>query len=168
MAAVNTWGNLRDRTIVILMLHTGLRVGEVCQFKWEDVLLGQRSGRAKVRGKGNKYREVPLNSTVRQALQEYREELEAKGDYIFVSQRTGTHLTPRGVGFLIKKYARQARVEDLRPHDLRHRFGYRMAEKVPIHRLAQIMGHDSLDTTMIYIQGTQSDLQRAVESIAWE
>ena len=87
---------------------------------------------------------------------------------MFVSQRTGTHLTPRGVGFLVKKYARQAGIEDLFPHDLRHRFGYRMVERVPVHRLAQIMGHDSLDTTMIYNRGTQSDLQQAVESIAWE
>ena len=68
----------------------------------------------------------------------------------------------------MKKYAKKAGLAHLRPHDLRHRFGYRMAERVPIHRLAQIMGHDSLDTTMIYIRGTQSDLQQAVESIAWE
>ena len=66
------------------------------------------------------------------------------------------------------KYAQRADIEDLRPHDLRHRFGYRMAEQVPLHRLAQIMGHDSLDTTTIYIQGTPQDLQQAVESIAWE
>jgi site-specific recombinase XerD len=51
---------------------------------------------------------------------------------------------------------------------LRHRFGYRMAERVPLHRLAQIMGHDSLDTTMLYVKGTQQDLQQAVETIAWE
>ena len=44
---------------------------------------------------------------------------------------------------------------------------YRMAESVPLHRLAQIMGHDSLDTTKLYIQGTKHDLQRAVETIAW-
>jgi integrase/recombinase XerC len=43
-----------------------------------------------------------------------------------------------------------------------------MAEKAPLHRLAQIMGHDSLDTTMRYIQGTAQDLQQAVEAIAWE
>jgi site-specific recombinase XerD len=49
----------------------------------------------------------------------------------------------------------------------RHRFGYRMAESVPLHRLAQIMGHDSLDTTKLYIQGTKHDLQQAVETIAW-
>jgi integrase/recombinase XerD len=60
-----------------------------------------------------------------------------------------------------------AKVEDVSPHDLRHRFGYEMAKRVPLHRLAQIMGHDSLDTTMVYIRGTQGDLQRAVEEIAW-
>jgi site-specific recombinase XerD len=52
-------------------------------------------------------------------------------------------------------------------HVVRHRFGYRMAESVPLHRLAQIMGHDSLDTTMIYVQATKADLQREVERIAW-
>lgn len=56
----------------------------------------------------------------------------------------------------------------LSPHDLRHRFGYRMAETVPLHRLAQIMGHDSLDTTMVYVRGTSEDLQRDVEHIAWQ
>jgi len=48
-----------------------------------------------------------------------------------------------------------------------YRFGYRMAETVPLHRLAQIMGHDSLDTTKLYIQGTRHDLHQAVETIAW-
>ncbi len=42
-----------------------------------------------------------------------------------------------------------------------------MAAMVPLHRLAQIMGNDSLDTTMIYVQGTKHDLQQEVEKIAW-
>jgi integrase/recombinase XerC len=42
-----------------------------------------------------------------------------------------------------------------------------MAESVPLHRLAQIMGHDSLDRTMISVQATKADLQREVEKIAW-
>lgn len=71
------------------------------------------------------------------------------------------------VGYIVKKYARLSHVPDLSPHDLRHRFGYRMAEAVPLHRLAQIMGHDSLVTTKLYIQGTRHDLQQAVEIIAW-
>ena len=88
--------------------------------------------------------------------------------YVFPSVRTGDRLTPRGVGFIIKKYAERAGLPHLRPHDLRHRFGYRMAQTTALHRLAQILGHDSLDTTMIYVQATQHDLQAAVEDIAWE
>ncbi len=38
-----------------------------------------------------------------------------------------------------------------------------MAEGVPLHRLAQLMGHDSLDTTTLYVRGTMADLQAAVE-----
>ena len=63
--------------------------------------------------------------------------------------------------------ANAPKLVDVSPHDLRHRFGYRMAESVPLHRLAQIMGHDSLDTTKLYIQGTKHDLHQAVETIAW-
>src|SRR5947209_4157063 len=88
--------------------------------------------------------------------------------YLFPSEKTGKALTERGLGYLVKRYATAARLSNVSPHDLRHRFGYRMAESVPLHRLAQIMGHDSLDTTMIYIKGTKSDLQKEVEKIAWE
>jgi integrase/recombinase XerD len=171
LAAVTNHGNLRDLTLITVMLHTGLRVSEVCNLKWEQVVRRKRSGHLRIWGKRNKYREVPLNVTARKALEKY-EKSEATerqaGPYVFVSQRTKTKLTPRGIGFLIARYARQAGIENLRPHDLRHRFGYRMAERVPLHRLAQIMGHDSLDTTLLYVRGTQDDLQKAVETIAWE
>jgi len=42
-----------------------------------------------------------------------------------------------------------------------------MAEVVPLYRLVQIMGHDSLDTTMLYIRGAKQDLQQDMEKIAW-
>ena len=73
------------------------------------------------------------------------------------------------VQLIVKKYAALAKIKDLSPHDLRHRFGYRLAEaNVPIHRIAQLMGHDSYNTTMIYIRGTEADLQKAVEQIAYQ
>ncbi len=48
-------------------------------------------------------------------------------------------------------------------HAMRQRFGDRMAATVPLHRLAQIMGHDSLDTTMLSVQGTKQDVHQEVE-----
>lgn len=160
--------HVRDYTLLLFMLHTGLRVGEVCALKREDVVLEKRKGFARLWGKRNKYREVPLNITARNSLSEYLASDKAGKHFLFESQRTHQALTPRAVGFLITKYAQKASILDLSPHDLRHRFGYRMAQKVPLYQLAQIMGHDSLDTTLIYIQATAQDLQRAVEEISWQ
>lgn len=157
----------RDYTLLIVMLHTGLRAGEVCALRREHVRLARRSGVLQVWGKRHKYREVPVNATARRALEAWLPQAPAEG-FLFPSRKTGAALTPRALGQLVTRYARAARVPELHPHDLRHRFGYRMAESVPLHRLAQIMGHDSLDTTRIYTQGTAADLQREVEKIAWE
>ena len=167
VSAVTNYGSSReDRTIIILMFHTGLRAAEICQLRWEHIHLRKRSGYLQVYGKRNKYREVPLNATVRKVLLEYIPTIE--GNWLFISRKTKSAITTRALGYLVGKYARIAGVEDVSPHDLRHRFGYRMAETVPLHRLAQIMGHDSLDTTMVYVRGTSEDLQRDVEQIAWQ
>lgn len=167
LAAAGIAGTLRDRTVIVVMLHTGLRAGEVCGLSRIDVTLGKRSGSLRVTGKHNKEREVPLNATVRAALQEYLPSLPASVTTLFPSGKTGRALSARALGHLIKRYAGLAHLVGVSPHDLRHRFGYRMAELVPLHRLAQIMGHDSLDTTMTYVQATRADLQDEVEKIAW-
>lgn len=170
VAAVTETGSMRDRAIVMLLLHTGLRARELCTLVCTQVRLGKRSGIITVYGKHNKYREIPLNATARAALLAYDPSLLNRPQHatpLFLSEKKHTQLTERGLGYLIKKYAERAHVSDVSPHDLRHRFGYRMAKVVPLHWLAQIMGHDSLDTTMRYIRGTKQDLQQDVEKIAW-
>lgn len=164
VAAVNA---LRDQTIIILLLHTGLRAQELCTLTRQQIHLSKRNGTLRIIGKRKKVREIPLNSTARLALNQYLETLSLEEQYLFPSEKTHRTLTGRALGHLVTKYATQAQVIDLSPHDLRHRFGYRMAEVVPLHRLAQIMGHDSLDTTMLYVRGTKQDLQQDVEKIAW-
>jgi integrase/recombinase XerC len=171
VAAVTKEGSARDRAIITLMLHTGLRAREVCTLTRTQVQVGKRSGTIVVHGKRHKDREVPLNATARAALVVYDPTLakphEGDATPLFRSEKRRARLTERGLGYLIKKYARVARLHDVSPHDLRHRFGYRMAASVPLHRLAQLMGHESLDTTLRYIQGTRQDLQQEVEKIAW-
>src|SRR5256885_15576153 len=71
LAAVTEKGALRDRTIIVLMLHTGLRARELCTITRSQVRLGKRSGTITVHGKRNKYREIPLNATARAALLAY-------------------------------------------------------------------------------------------------
>jgi integrase/recombinase XerD len=171
VAAVSQRGSLRDRTLLVLALHSGLRAEELCRLKPDQVHLGRRSGHVAIYGKRNKYREVPLNSTAREVLTNYLPTLPTGATYVFPSRKRSTDVVSpigeRALIYIISKYAEWARVIDVSPHDLRHRFGYQMARIVPLHRLAQIMGHDSLDTTLRYVRGTQQDLQQAVESIAW-
>jgi integrase/recombinase XerC len=176
VAAVERYGSMRDRTLIVVALHSGLRAEELCNLKPHHVKLGKRSGHLTVYGKRGKYREVPLNVTVREALQEWMGVLPEDSVWLWPSRKGKTNgagereaqpITVRGLAYAVKRHAELAKVEDLSCHDLRHRFGYRMVERVPLHRLAQIMGHDSLDTTMVYVKGTQGDLQRAVEEIAW-
>ena len=167
IAAATNKGTLRDRVLIVLLLHTGLRAREICQLRRDQVRLGKRSGTLEVIGKRNKYREVPLNATARKMLEEYLPTIPYDNTSLFPSSKTREALSERALGYIVKKYADLAKLVDVSPHDLRHRFGYRMAESVPLHRLAQIMGHDSLDTTRLYIQGTKHDLQQAVETIAW-
>jgi len=176
VAAVERYGSPRDRTLIVMALHTGLRAEELCGLIPSNVKVAKRSGHLKVWGKRGKYREVPLNSTAREALTEWMTELPEDAPCLFPSRKGvangdgGRELRPitdRALGYVVSKHAALAKVEDVSPQDLRHRFGYVMAERVPLHRLAQIMGHDSLDTTMVYVRGTQGDLQRAVEERAW-
>ena len=169
LRAVGQTNNLRDRTLILLMLHAGLRIGEVRTLKCEQVEIGKKSGSVQIIGKRGKHRHVPLNATARAVLREYLPNLPADAVYLFPSDKTEGALGERMVQLIVKKYAGMAKIDDLSPHDLRHRFGYRLAEaNVPIHRIAQLMGHDSYNTTMIYIRGTEADLQKAVEQIAYQ
>jgi integrase/recombinase XerD len=68
VAAVTATGSLRDQTIIILLLHTGLRARELCTLHRDSVAIGRRSGFLRVYGKRNKYREVPFRSMPRRAL----------------------------------------------------------------------------------------------------
>ena len=88
VAAVTNEGTLRDRVLIILLLHTGLRAREICQLRRDQVKLGKRSGTLEVIGKRNKYREVPLNATARKALEEYLSTLPSECITLFPSGKT--------------------------------------------------------------------------------
>ncbi len=135
LSAVEKYGSLHDRTLIVLALHTGLRAGELVSLRREHVDRRERSGAVRVYGKHNKYREVPLNSTARETLHEYEGELKAtltEQPWLFPNRRGG-HISAQQLGEIVARYARLAKVEDVSPHDLRHRFGYRMAEGVLLH-----------------------------------
>ncbi len=154
---------VRDLAIVTLMLHTGLRAGEVCALQLDDVVLRERSGQVVVRaGKGDKARSVPLNKTAREALRAWLEvRPEDGGAWFFVGQG-GAGFTPSALRRRVAALARRANVAAT-PHTLRHTFGKRLVDSgVSLEKVAALMGHANLNTTRLYVLPGEHDLARAV------
>lgn len=167
MRAVRASGNARDEAIITLLLHTGLRVGELCRLHKEDIIIGERSGKVIVRaGKGNKYREVPLNKTVRKILLNW---LEQNKTNILFPSRKGKQLAEKSVFNIVAKYAYNARLKKVSPHTLRHTFCKNLLDAgIPIDRVAILAGHSKLDITKRYTMPSEADLVEAIERLAWE
>jgi integrase/recombinase XerC len=163
--AVEREGNLRDAAVIALMLHAGLRVGEVVSLRVEDVILSERKGRVAVRsGKGTKRREVPLGPEVRRALRAY---LEARGpgEWLFPGRGKGP-ITARAVEQLVGKYARLAGLDpkEVTPHALRHTFATDLLRRgTDIVVVSSVLGHARLDTTARYTRPRWEEMEKAVE-----
>lgn len=162
----------RNTALVQLMLHTGLRVGEVAALCYGDSHLGARSGWVQVRaGKGLKFRQVPLNATARRTLRDYLETLETLSDDspLFFSKRK-TPISVRAVQNIVTKLARRAQITriSVSAHTLRHTFAANYLKTNPgkLVELADLMGHESLDTTAIYTRPSQADLSADLERSA--
>src|SRR5262249_12843369 len=165
--AVRRHGTLRDRTMILLLLHCGLRANELCRLRREQITLGKRSGQLRIVDMRNTTRAVPLDAIARRALQNYLPALPAQSSSVFLSEKTHRPLSERALGYLIKKYAALAHVADVSPHDLRHRFGYRMATTTPLPELAHLMGHISVETTRLYVTRSAQPTRLALPSPPW-
>jgi site-specific recombinase XerD len=166
--SVQKENNARDLALIMVLLHTGLRVSEVSNLRLSDVKISERKGSLTVRrGKGSKYRLVPLNADVRMALSAYiSRRPKVDHEYVFVGKR-GERLKPWGIQYLINKYAYDARLENVTPHTLRHTCGKNLIDAgVPLDQVATLLGHKNLNTTRIYTTPSEQDLQKAVDRIA--
>lgn len=165
--AAGRFGGKRESALVSVLVHTGLRVEEAAQLVAGDVEIRERSGWLTVRsGKGRKQRRVPLNVEARSALGVLLGLAPDGGaSGVFWGQRGP--LSVRGIQSLIEKLAHHARLPDLTCHVLRHTFGHNLAVAgVPIQVIADLMGHESLETTRGYVLPGDSDLAAAVDRLA--
>jgi site-specific recombinase XerD len=159
----------RNYAMAQLMLQAGLRVGEVAALRVADLIINDRSGSVRIlHGKGLKAREVPLNATARRALKQHLEGRQAPGKdaALFVSGRE-TAMPVRTIQAVITSLSRRARLKRVAvsAHTLRHTFalGYLRDNPGKLVELANLLGHDSLDTTAIYTRPSRDDLAADLE-----
>jgi integrase/recombinase XerD len=78
-------------------------------------------------------------------------------------------MNERGVDYLVRKYAYQARLQNCTAHTLRHTFAKNLVDAgTPLDQIATLLGHESLDTTRIYVRLSRQDLERAIRRAAGE
>lgn len=159
----------RDASLVLFLLHTGLRLSEAVGLRMSDVSLSERKGSVLVQhGKGGKQRSVPLNSEARRALQEWCA-VRPKGEYLWtaVDGENNEPLSGRAVQRILARYAKAAGIDELTPHVCRHTFAKNLVNNdVGLEKVAALLGHSSLNTTRVYITPSEHDLELAVENLA--
>jgi integrase/recombinase XerC len=160
--------DIRAAVIFTLMLYTGCRVSDVANLELTYLLWAGRNGSVVFRfGKGGKQRSVPLPLSARRALQAYLDTRPPmQSQKVFVGERGP--LTDRGIRALCNKYSALTGIK-LHPHLLRHTMAHQFLEDNgnDLVGLAQLLGHESLNTTARYTKRTEQQLTVASERLTY-
>lgn len=166
----SSWFGRRDRTLMLLAVQTGLRVSELISLNCQDVVLGH-GAYVHCIGKGRKARCTPLRTDAVTALREWlREGQNQPADPLFPSQRGGP-LSRDSIGYLVAKYAVIAskhcpslKHKHVSPHVLRHSTAMDLLDHgVDLAVIALWLGHESIETTQVYLQASMAIKEQALE-----
>jgi integrase/recombinase XerD len=155
----------RDLTMIVLFLHTGLRVSELINLRLMNVDL--KSALLKVTRKGNKEQNLHLNSDSVCVLEKYLSVRQSLNGYLFVNSG-GQKLSRSCIYNKVKRYLLTAGINKSKwgPHILRHTFCTRLHQKgVDPLVLRKLAGHRSLDTTMKYVSIEDKEQTEAVNRL---
>jgi integrase len=149
--------------MVLLSLNTGLRQGELFSLQWISVDMERRTLSVLAsHSKGNRTRTVPLNTEAHEVLAAIKPQ--AASGLVFKSPKTGGRFT--NVKKAWAEITKDAKIPNLRWHDLRHDFASQLVMKgVPLFTVQQLMGHSTPKMTMRYAKLAPGNLVDAVNML---
>ena len=146
--------------LIRLMASTGMRISEVLEIRAEDA----RRGYKDVRSKGNKERRIYIPNRLNQELTQWLSQTGQQEGYLFRNHRGG-QISPAGARYLLRFYALRygIPVEHVHPHSFRHRFALNFIECHPnLALLSDLLGHESIETTRIYLKQTRDEQRELI------
>jgi integrase/recombinase XerD len=167
------WGGRRDHALLAVALQTGLRVSELTGLRCSDVHL-QKGAHLQCFGKGRKQRCTPLTPLTVSVLRVWLQERGGEaGDPLFPTS-TGRVLSRDAVALLVAKHAKVAqqtcptlRSKSVSPHVLRHSAAMNLLRAgVETTVIALWLGHESVETTQMYVHADLSIKERALARTA--
>src|SRR5467141_2902199 len=164
-----TWSGRRDHAFLLVAVQTGLRLSEMTGLTHADLVLGA-GAHVRVIGKGRKERCTPLARSTRAVVKAWlREPQRGGGDVLFPSAK-GERLSVHGVQYLLNKHRMAAckicpslKEKRVTVHRLRHTMAMDLLQSgVDRSVIALWLGHESVETTQIYLEATLAMKERAL------
>ncbi len=150
--------------LVRFALHTGMRLGEILALTWRGVDLFRNTATV-FRSKNGTRRTIPLNQTARALLKAKAKVRALKSEQVFQSQAQ-TPLEANNLRRAFRRAVRQAEIEDLHFHDLRHTFATRLVQAgVDLYKVQRLLGHQSPVMTQRYAHHSPESLRDGVATL---
>lgn len=153
---VQTVSGLRDWMVLSLLVGAGLRREESTRLKWGDLIVQGERHVIQVKGKGGKYRLVPISSRMVKKFRQWQTITGLKGLIVRRVQKGGK-LTVNGVNVaavnrIVARYGAAIGLSDLQPHDLRRTYAQIGIDNgISIEQISTLLGHASISTTQRYL-----------------
>ena len=153
--------NIRDLAIIDLLASTGMRVGELVQLNRDDIDFENRE--CIVFGKGDKERKVYFDARAKIHLQNYVNSRSDDNPALFVTLlQPFNRLKISGVEIRLRELGRKLNIPKVHPHKFRRTLATMAIDKgMPIEQVQHLLGHQSIDTTMVYAQVNQSNVKNS-------
>ncbi len=169
----STWSGRRDRTLLLVAVQTGLRVSELTGLRCEDIIL-DTGAHIRCTGKGRKERCTPLRREATAALRAWIAERGGQSsDHVFPNAK-GDALSTDGVAYILakhvataKKYCSSLEKKRVTPHVLRHTVAMELLQNgVDRSVIALWLGHESMETTQVYLHADMALKEKALAKAA--
>ena len=172
-ATDQSWTGRRDHLLFLLLYNTGARVSEITGLRVRDVSLTGGERGVQLHGKGRKQRTVPLWPVTRQLLRRWIRTNGSPPDAPLLPNRFGEPLTRWGVAWQLRRLVDQARArcpslkaQSISPHTLRHTCAMHLLQAgVDIAVIALWLGHESPNTTHLYVEADLEMKQKALDKM---
>ena len=149
--------------VIRFISATGARVSELIQIKVEHVKLGYLD----LYSKGGKLRRIYIPKPLQADALSWLDKLLRKSGFVFLNYR-GKQITSRGIASQLKKLATRYGIDavTIYPHSFRHRFAKNFLDRCnDVVFLADLMGHESVETTRIYLRKTSTEQREIIDKI---